>query len=110
MTRFLVDKGRGAGDRRARRQGCGDERAGGKLVIEPIEPKRRKRRYTLDELVGSITPQNRHDEIDWGVGTKPGDGEPEYCPEAGDLVWIDLNPTLVHHEQSGRRPALVLTA
>jgi antitoxin component of MazEF toxin-antitoxin module len=37
-------------------------------VIEPIEPKRRKRRYTLDELVGSITPQNRHDEIDGGAG------------------------------------------
>jgi len=41
---------------------------GGKLVIEPIEPKRRKRRYTLDELVGRITPRNRHDEIDWGAG------------------------------------------
>ena len=41
---------------------------GGKLVIEPIEPKRRKQRYTLDEFVGRITPQNRHDEIDWGAG------------------------------------------
>ncbi len=43
------------------------------------------------------------------LATKPGDGKPEYCPEAGDLVWIDFNPTL-GHEQSGRRPALVLTA
>jgi hypothetical protein len=41
---------------------------GGKLVIEPIEPKRRKRRYTLDELVGRNTPQNRHDENRLGRG------------------------------------------
>ena len=32
----------------------------------------------------------------------------EYCPDAGDLVWIDLNPAL-GHEQSGHRPAIVLT-
>lgn len=38
------------------------------------------------------------------MATKSGD----YCPDAGDLVWIDLNPTL-GHEQSGHRPALALT-
>jgi mRNA interferase MazF len=38
------------------------------------------------------------------LATKPGD----YCPAAGDLIWIDLDPTL-GHEQSGHRPALVLT-
>jgi mRNA interferase MazF len=38
------------------------------------------------------------------LATKPGD----YCPDAGDLVWIDLDPT-VGHEQSGRRPAIVLS-
>ena len=38
------------------------------------------------------------------MATKPGD----YCPEAGELIWIDLNPTL-GHEQSGHRPAIVLT-
>jgi mRNA interferase MazF len=38
------------------------------------------------------------------LATKPG----EYCPDAGDLVWIDLSPTL-GHEQSGHRPAIVLT-
>jgi mRNA interferase MazF len=38
------------------------------------------------------------------LATKSGD----YCPDAGDLVWIDLNPTL-GHEQSGHRPAIVLT-
>jgi mRNA interferase MazF len=32
----------------------------------------------------------------------------EYCPDAGELVWIDLDPTL-GHEQSGHRPAIVLT-
>jgi mRNA interferase MazF len=38
------------------------------------------------------------------LATKSGD----YCPDAGDLVWIDLNPTL-GHEQSGHRPAIVIT-
>jgi mRNA interferase MazF len=38
------------------------------------------------------------------LATKSGD----YCPDAGDLVWIDLDPTL-GHEQSGHRPAIVLT-
>jgi mRNA interferase MazF len=38
------------------------------------------------------------------LATRSGD----YCPNAGDLVWIDLNPTL-GHEQSGHRPAIVLT-
>ena len=38
------------------------------------------------------------------MATKSGD----YCPNAGDLVWIDLNPTL-GHEQGGHRPAIVLT-
>jgi len=31
-----------------------------------------------------------------------------YCPDAGDLIWIDLNPTR-GHEQRGRRPAIVLS-
>jgi mRNA interferase MazF len=38
------------------------------------------------------------------LATKSGD----YCPNAGDLVWIELNPT-IGHEQSGHRPAIVLT-
>ena len=38
------------------------------------------------------------------LATKPG----SYCPEAGDFIWIDLDPTL-GHEQSGRRPAIVLS-
>jgi mRNA interferase MazF len=38
------------------------------------------------------------------LATKSGD----YCPDAGDLVWIDLNPT-AGHDQSGHRPAIVLT-
>jgi antitoxin MazE len=46
----------------------------GKLVIEVAKPKRRKRRYTLDELVAGITPENRHEEIDWG-------------PPSGNEVW-----------------------
>ena len=31
-----------------------------------------------------------------------------WIPERGDVVWITMNPT-VGHEQSGRRPALVLS-
>jgi mRNA interferase MazF len=38
------------------------------------------------------------------LATKPGD----HCPDAGDLVWVDLSPTL-GHEQAGHRPAIVLT-
>jgi antitoxin MazE len=40
----------------------------GKLIIEVSKPKPkpRKRRYSLDELVARITPENRHQEIDWG--------------------------------------------
>lgn len=38
------------------------------------------------------------------MATKSGD----YCPEAGDVIWIDLDPT-VGHEQSGRRPAIVVS-
>ena len=32
----------------------------------------------------------------------------EYIPERGDAVWITLNPQ-AGHEQSGRRPALVVS-
>jgi mRNA interferase MazF len=38
------------------------------------------------------------------LATKPGN----YCPDAGDFIWIDLDPT-VGHEQNGRRPAIVLS-
>lgn len=32
----------------------------------------------------------------------------EWAPDAGDVIWIDFNPTL-GHEQAGKRPALVLS-
>lgn len=32
----------------------------------------------------------------------------EYSPDRGDIVWINLNPQ-AGHEQSGRRPALILS-
>ena len=32
-----------------------------------------------------------------------------YCPNAGDIIWIDFDPTK-GHEQRGRRPALVLSS
>jgi mRNA interferase MazF len=34
---------------------------------------------------------------------------PPDCPDAGDWIWIDLDP-VKGHEQRSRRPALVLTA
>jgi mRNA interferase MazF len=35
-------------------------------------------------------------------------GSQSYCPDAGDFIWLDLEPTK-GHEQAGRRPALVLS-
>ena len=32
----------------------------------------------------------------------------EWVPDVGDVIWVDLNPT-VGHEQAGKRPALVLS-
>jgi mRNA interferase MazF len=34
--------------------------------------------------------------------------QPEYSPERGDLAWVTLSPSL-GHEQSGRRPVVVLS-
>ena len=34
--------------------------------------------------------------------------EPEYWPDAGDLIWTDFDPTL-GREQAGRRPALAVS-
>jgi mRNA interferase MazF len=34
--------------------------------------------------------------------------EPAYAPQAGDLIWTDFDPR-TGREQSGRRPALVLS-
>ena len=41
----------------------------GRLVITPAPPPA----YSLAELVAGITPENRHEETDWG---KPVGGEP----------------------------------
>ena len=46
----------------------------GKLVIEIARPRRRRRHYALNELVAGITPENRHEEIDWR-------------PPVGNEVW-----------------------
>jgi mRNA interferase MazF len=32
----------------------------------------------------------------------------DWVPTAGDVIWVDLNPT-VGYEQAGKRPALVLS-
>jgi antitoxin MazE len=47
----------------------------GKLVVEIAKPKRRRRRrYTLEQLIDGITPENRHRELEWG-------------PPVGNEVW-----------------------
>ncbi len=40
---------------------------------------------------------------------KPSMTEPAYAPDAGDLIWTDFDPR-TGREQSGRRPAVVLSA
>lgn len=35
-------------------------------------------------------------------------GDPGYVPKRGDAVWLDFDPQ-AGHEQSGRRPAVVLS-
>lgn len=35
----------------------------GRIVLSPARPQ-----YRLDDLLGKITPENIHDEIDWGSG------------------------------------------
>lgn len=44
------------------------------IVLAPVRGKGKKRRPTLEELVARITPENRHEEIDWG-------------PPVGKEVW-----------------------
>jgi antitoxin MazE len=46
----------------------------GKLVVEIAKPKRRRRRYNLEQLVAGISPENRHRELEWG-------------PPVGNEVW-----------------------
>ena len=45
-----------------------DEGAEVEVSVEggSLSVRRRPRRYTLDELVDQITPENRHEETDWG--------------------------------------------
>ncbi|HML06969.1 MAG TPA: AbrB/MazE/SpoVT family DNA-binding domain-containing protein [Xanthobacteraceae bacterium] len=46
----------------------------GKLIVEVAKPRRRKRRYRLEQLVAGIRPENRHSELEWG-------------PPVGNEVW-----------------------
>jgi antitoxin MazE len=32
-----------------------------------VKPKKSKKKYTLEELISQITPENRHKEIDFGI-------------------------------------------
>jgi antitoxin MazE len=41
----------------------------GRLIVRPV-----RKKYTLEELVSKITPENRHPETDWG-------------PPVGKEVW-----------------------
>ena len=46
----------------------------GKLVVEIAKPKRRRPRYSLEQLVAGINPENCHQELEWG-------------PPVGNEVW-----------------------
>ncbi len=35
--------------------------------IITLKPKRTRKKYTLEELISQITPENRHEEIDFGI-------------------------------------------
>lgn len=39
----------------------------GSESIITLKPKRTRKKYTLDELLSQITPENRHNEIDFGI-------------------------------------------
>jgi mRNA interferase MazF len=48
-----------------------------------------------------------------GISRKPRQsagksGDPDYCPDAGDFIWLEFDPQ-AGCEQAGRRPALVLS-
>ena len=36
-------------------------------------------------------------------------GDLAYCPDVGDIIWINFDPQ-IGHEQAGRRPAYVLSS
>jgi antitoxin MazE len=36
----------------------------GKVVVEIAKPRRRRRRYTLEQLIAGIRPENRHRELE----------------------------------------------
>ena len=46
----------------------------GALVLQPVARRRRKRRYSLDELLAGMTRDNAPAEVDWG-------------PPRGSEVW-----------------------
>jgi mRNA interferase MazF len=83
------------------------------IAIKGNEMIIKRKRYDLDELLEQITKENCHSETDWGppVGKEEWwqmDSHDTYIPDRGDLIWLYFQPTL-GHEQSGRRPALVLS-
>src|SRR3984885_14384105 len=54
----------------------------------------------LEKKIGTARPTG-------GRPSATKSGSP-HCPDAGDFIWIDLDPTK-GHEQRGRRPAIVIS-
>jgi len=78
---------------------------GDKLIIAPARP-----RYRLADLLSKITPDNRHDEVDWGAPEvrRSGSGQTGgYQPDRGHFIYLDFTPH-AGTQRAGRRPALVL--
>ena len=73
--------------------------------------RRARRRPTLDELLDQCKPENRPETIDFGppVGREIIRGlHAGYVPERGDFVAYGAR-SVMRREQSGERPALVLS-
>jgi mRNA interferase MazF len=81
------------------------EAEGDRIIISPARP-----RYVLADLLKGMTPEAMREAFDWGPdkGREIVEWAMPYAPEAGDLIWADFDPR-VGREQSGRRPALVVS-
>jgi antitoxin MazE len=72
----------------------------GALVLRPLLKPTRKPRYTIEELLSGMTKENAPQGVDWGP---PRGNEAwwrgsllAYCPEIGDIIWLDFLQSLAN--------------
>ncbi len=73
----------------------------GHILITPLKP-------ALRDLVKSIPPAVQGGEIGETMSGKKSSGDRSAAPNRGDEIWLDFSP-VAGHEQSGPRPALVIS-